>query len=141
MNPKKNSIVTRSPWGAGSVSGTGIDGLICQPTRYRDKKEFLEAGLPFSSRFNSKFQKGQLDGVNIKRTRPDGTIKTYDELYGEYNSLMMEYGYTQYHSRNSINFVMSRAARKRGYKATDLFFIRREQYAKSEFEKKKKVGV
>lgn len=98
--------VTRGPWGAGSTSGTGIDGHIVNVYRCIDGNKFKDGKF--------RIMNGQLDGL---------TLQTREEV----NALQLLYGYIQPYSRNSVHFVMTRAARKRGYTTTDWMYTSRQQ--------------
>lgn len=112
MNPKRNTTVTRGPWNYGGMSGP--DGHFIQPFRIR--RENGERNAPI--------QHGQLYGHRL--------TGTYDERYAEANRLGLLYGYTQYYGRNTCGFVMSRAARKRGYKTGDTMYLRRQRDKQAE---------
>lgn len=111
MNPKRNTTVTRGPWNCGGMSGSGIEGYILQPFRMREGFQPTE-----TCHMTVRFQKGQLHGYSV--------TGTYDERRAEAQRLELLYGYAQYYGRNTCGFVMSRAARKRGYKTTDGMYNR-----------------
>ena len=97
---KPNGVTcTRGPWCWGTLSGSGIQGYELQPIC----RVQLASGREV-------FRRGQLYGVRVA---------THEEAdaYG------LSHGYTQRYSRNLTHFVMSRAARRRGIKATDFFYL------------------
>lgn len=104
MNPKKNTHVTNGHWSCGTISGYGIDGYIISVHKHYTREQCKDNQYRIKS--------GQLDGVNVKTSE-------------EAEALKLLYGYTKYYSRNTIKFVMSRAARKRGYKTTDRMYCDR----------------
>lgn len=109
MNPKKNVTTTRGPWGYGSTSGHGINGHKINPHRF-----FHDANGNYVKGSDGKpvgYLRGTLAGV---------TVATREEV----EKLGLLYGYTNYYGRNSCGFVMSRAARKRGYTTTDGMYNR-----------------
>lgn len=115
MNPKKNVTVTRGPWSYSSTSGTGIVGCVLHPVRHRfgpdDGYRRDRTGFPLMLR-------GQLYGHSVLLT-------DYDDRHAEVDRLGLLYGYTQYHGRNTGSvFVQSRAARRRGWVATDPRYLR-----------------
>lgn len=111
MNPKRQTICTRDQWCTGSNSGADGYRLSC----FRPRE-----GFPPGGRFGStaRYQRGQLDGLLL--------TGTYDEREAEAKRLMVLYGYDQWHGRNTCGFVMSRAARKRGYTTTDRMYLNRQ---------------
>jgi len=98
MNPKKNRTCTRGPWGYSCTSGSGIRGIVVHAYRVRPGVRAI--------------QRGTIYGLSID-------LGDFDRNHDEYARLGLLYGYTQYHGRNTGRFVMSRAARKRGYTTTD----------------------
>lgn len=110
MNPKRNVIVTRGPWGYGNISGSGIKGYRINPHRFfrtPDGKDIRgKDGRPLPA------LQGTLNGVTV------ATLK-------EARELGLVYGYTKYYGRNTCGFVMSKAARKRGYVTTNGQYNRR----------------
>ena len=99
----RNSTVTRGPWSVGSTSGHGIDGEILSICRH--------LRLP-SGRYA--MMRHQLDGMPFQGTRD------------ERNRLLCLHGVLQPYNRNLCQFVMSRAARKRGVKTTDWMYLARK---------------
>lgn len=110
MNPKRNPVVTRGPWGFSSTSGTGIDGAILNVYRFPRPDRML-------------MMRGQLDGMRI--------VGTYDERNAKLDALGLEYGYLSRYGRNTCKFVMSRAARRRGFTTQDWAYAAgRQRHAK-----------
>jgi len=105
MNPKKNPVVTRGPWGFSSTSGTGIDGAILHVHRFPRPANMTAAG------WRPLMMRGQLDGMRV--------TGGYDERNAKLDALGLEYGYLARYGRNTCKFVMSRAARRRGFTTND----------------------
>jgi hypothetical protein len=103
MQPN-STIVTRPPWNFGTESGSGIRGHLLQPFRLREGKLFKDG--------KHRVQKGQLWGLAVRDSQVADT-------------LALLYGYVQKYSRNSTHFVQSRAARRRGYVTSDVWYLRR----------------
>lgn len=95
---------TNGPWGFSTTSGTGIVGYVISAYRWIPGSKFRD-GKP-------RMLKGQLWG------KVAATIEESDKLG-------IEYGYTKMYGRNSTCFVMSRAARKRGVKAINFWYLQR----------------
>lgn len=106
MNPKRNTTCTRGPWGVSSTSGSGIQGSEISVYRMFDRSPSGKRCL---------FLYGQLNGITIHGD--------YDTRRKEMDRLMLLYGYSKYYGRNVCKFVMSRAARKRGYTTTDWMYL------------------
>lgn len=102
----KQSTVTQDGWGFGNTSGSNIKGAIISAFKIR---EVPRGAGPIQKPFKVPIQKGQLDGHKVE-------IEDYDARAAEVRRLGLVYGYTQLYSRNTGQFVMSRAARKRGVK-------------------------
>ncbi len=112
----RNKPVTNRPWGCSSSWGYGV-GRECideQLNVYR-LIERMPDGTPFKDGSKVKFLHGQLDGMMFKRDDPQRV------------RLCLLYGYLKPYGRNTCSFVMSRAARKRGYKTTDGMYTRAER--------------
>ena len=97
-------IVTRGPWSFGTTSGSGIRGKMLTPCRLFERQLFKDG--------RSRIMRGQLYGL---------CVATHEEA----NALGLLYGYTQPYNRNTVRFVMSRAARRRGLKSEDPSYLRR----------------
>lgn len=130
MKHEQRSICTRSPWNSGTTSGADItmpDGSPAEeihPFRIRERAEFESRGLRFSGPYNFKIQRGQLYGVRVPRN-PNENYAEYLARRKRYADLMITYGYCCLFTRNYGKFVMSRAARKRGCKTADVWYLRR----------------
>lgn len=112
----RKTTVTRGPWSFGTISGSGIKGKEIQPFRLREGKLFRDGKY--------RIQRGQLYGVTVD-------LGSFDANNAEIDRLGLEYGYIQHYSRNVCRFVMSRAARRRGYTTDDIWYNRKaKQYAK-----------
>lgn len=110
MDPRKQVTVTRGPWNYGGTSGS--DGHFIEPFRIREGFPVKCADGCGQLQCTFRVQRGQLYGHELKGT--------FDERRAESTRLGLLYGYTQYYGRNTgKKFVMSRAARKRGYKTDD----------------------
>ena len=92
-------------WNYAIEYGWGISGCIIEPVRFLSKKNA-------SSRPDLYTLKGQLYGVHVP---------TKEEV----TRLGLLYGYIMPVSRNSKKFVMTRAARRRGYLSTDVGYNRK----------------
>lgn len=102
-------ITTNGPWGFSTMSGCGIKGYEMHPAIMRSGKLFKDGQF--------RFQKGQLYGK---------VVATREEA----DRLSLEYGYTHLYGRNTCKFVMSRAARKRGYTTEDRMYNDRAKRGK-----------
>lgn len=96
---------TRGPWNWSTMSGSDIQGKQLHPTRHWEGKLFRDG--------KARIQKGQLYGVSVNS-------------HEEADRIALLYGYTQPYGRNTTRLVMTRAARRRGYKATDRAYLRKE---------------
>ncbi len=98
----RRSIVTNGPWNYGGMSGSGIPAghIVHQPFRNRDGKLFKDG--------KGRTQKGDCYDVIM--------------THAEHDAKGLEHGYTKLFTRNYGKFVMSRAARKRGYQTDDYFY-------------------
>lgn len=106
MNAKNNKTVTNDHWGVSTTSGTGIDGSILNVYRCIDGHHFKDGKF--------RIQYASLNGM------------TFKERYGEaYQAVCLEHGFLKRYGRNVCGFVMSRAARKRGYTTTDWMYLGR----------------
>ena len=110
MNIRNNRTVTNGPWGVSTSSGYGIAGSKLSVCRLLDGKLFADG------RF--RFLRGQLDGMMFA-----------DKFGDDYQRICLTYGYLKMYGRNTCNFVMSRAARKRGYRTTDGMYLRAQALA------------
>lgn len=90
--------VTRGPWGFSTTNGSEIDGYQINVYRF-----------PNAPKSYRKMMTGQINGIIVKTREEAGRLG-------------MVYGFLQHYSRNSCRFVMSRAARKRGYITTDRLY-------------------
>lgn len=95
---KYRPLVVNDPWYYSNTSGSNIQGHIINAFRHFPGKLFKDG--------QSRFLHGQLNGKAVADS-------------DEADALGLLYGYTRRYGRNSSGFVMSRAARKRGYKTTD----------------------
>lgn len=109
MNPRKNPVVTRGPWSFSSTTGTGIRGAVLSVAAHRRMPD--RPGLKFLLQ-RVLLQRGQLDKHTVD-------LADFDARNAEINRLGLVYGYLQYRGRNTTKFVMSRAARRRGYTTAD----------------------
>lgn len=110
MNPRKNTTVTRGRWGWGTqhpVSDTQ-SGYALHPSYFYDGT----GGKPDirrvvgSCRDFPLMRRGDLYGM---------VVSTYEEA----TAIGLLHGYIKLYGRNTIKFVQSRAARKRGYRPID----------------------
>lgn len=91
-------VCTRGGWGFSTTSGQSPDGLVISAYRSRPVRNCF-GGV-------GRMVDGQLSGV---------IVKTYEEA----SRLGLLYGYLQPFGRNTMKWVMSRAARRRGYTTTN----------------------
>lgn len=104
MNPKKNMVCVKSgEFGFGSISGGKIKGYKASVSKHYP---------------NGKIRKAEIDGK---------IFNSREELdrYG------LEYGITHYYGRNIGGFVMSKAARKRGYTTDNRWYNRSQEHYKN----------
>lgn len=104
MGLKFPAHCTLGKWNYGSTSGSGIDGHKLTPFILRDGKLFKDG--------RTRFQQGDWYGVCVDRDSVD--------------TIGLTHGYMQPYGRNLGAFVMSRAARKRGFTTTDWMYNRRK---------------
>lgn len=106
MNPKTNRNVTNSPWNSGGMFGHAGNNYEMQPFRLIEGHRFKDGVM--------RFMYGQLHGKMFPMV--EGYHKEVEDLF-------RLYGYSKYYGRNTCKFVMSRAARKRGYTTTDWMYL------------------
>jgi hypothetical protein len=92
---------TRGPWGFSTLSGGRPHAIVMQPTICRPGPLFRDG--------RCRFQKGDHHG------RP---VVDQDEA----TRIGLDHGYLQPYGRNTTGFVMSRAARRRGFTTTDYLY-------------------
>ena len=93
-------------WNVSATHSTGFEGYKLSVFFTRGR-ELFEDG-------KHRWQRGEGDGI---------IFATSDEAW----SYALEHGYTKRYGRNVTGFKQSRAARKRGYVATDFFYKMREK--------------
>lgn len=107
MNPRKQQTCSNPDWCVGSMTEHWNGKTIAQPFRVYP---------------------------NLKNKYGGHGVHKHGDIYGmefpnsdEAHKYMRERGYSHYYCRNITGFVMSRAARKRGYTTTDRLYLRREE--------------
>jgi hypothetical protein len=106
MNTKNNRTVTNGHWGVSTTSGSDIQGSILNVYRCIDGSKFKDGKF--------RIQYASLNGMNFPERFDSG-----------YDRICLEHGFLKLYGRNTCKFVMSRAARKRGYKTTDWMYLGR----------------
>lgn len=113
MNPKKNVTCTEvRGFTFGCMSGGSIKGYQANISKHYD------IGHPLNKTGKYKILKSEVDG------------KLYNSIE-ELDKMGLERGYIHYYGRNTCEFVMSKAARKRGYTTQNRgYHFNREYYEK-----------
>jgi len=93
-------------WNVSTTRSTGVEGYKLSVSIHHDRELFADG--------KHRWQRGEGDGI---------VFATSDEAW----AYALEHGYTKRYSRNLTGFKQSRAARKRGYVATDFFYKMREK--------------
>ena len=96
MNPKRNRTVTNTGYALSTCRDSHCPGTTISVVRF-----------PYDR--SMKNMKGTLNGVKVATDQ-------------EADALLLEYGYTRYSSRNTYRYVLSRAARRRGYTTSDWIY-------------------
>lgn len=105
----RNSKVTNGKWGVSTTRATGVPGVTLSV--------YVNHYGPKTSDGKYHCQKGDGDGL------------TFDS-HEQADAYTLEHGYSKRYSRNTMEFVMSRAARKRGMTTDDWrYHSRRTQHA------------
>jgi len=102
--PNTTRTCTNDRWNVSTTRSTWVEGYKLSVFFTRGR-ELFEDG-------KHRWQRGDGDGI---------IFATSDEAW----SYALEHGYTKRYGRNLTGFKQSRAARKRGYVATDFFYILR----------------
>ena len=97
---------TNDRWNVSTTRSTGVEGYKLSVFIHHERELFADG--------KHRWQRGEGDGI---------VFATSDEAW----SYALEHGYTKRYSRNLTGFKQSRAARKRGYVATDFFYKMREK--------------
>lgn len=98
-----------------SSDGSGLLGLMKSLEAIIHEERPCVTTISVSRPIRGRTIRGQLNNVVVASQ-------------AEANKLLRLYGYTGFYCRNSIKFVMSRAARKHGYKTTERSYLTKVWY-------------
>jgi hypothetical protein len=117
MKPNQRTVC-RDPWSWAMSSVSTESGYRLEPFRAIFREQFEARGLIWHDKCGVKFMLGTLHGQKVEQTEAGRD---------EARRLGILYGYSQPFGRNSIQFVQSRAARRRGYVCKQARYLRQRQ--------------
>lgn len=99
----RRMIVTNGDWNVSGTTGSGIPTGMIQTNFFRVRK----------GRNGNLYQYGDKSGLTVSSK--------------DFDSLTLIHGYSKFYTKNYREFIMSRAARKRGYRTVNAQYNRRAQ--------------
>jgi hypothetical protein len=111
-----NKTVTNG-WGVSQTTGSDIQGAILNVYKCHDGSKFKDGKF--------RMQYASLNGMTFPTRFDNG-----------YDKVCLEHGFLKLYGRNTCKFIMSRAARKRGYTTTDWMYLGRVKRHAEEMPKK-----